>query len=256
MKYLALATDYDGTLASDGQVDPLTTAALERARQAGLRLVLVTGREVDDLFATFPAVRLFDRIVAENGAVLSNPSTGAIRVLAEPAPTELIKALRQNDVPISVGRSIVATVEPYEHTLLSAIRDLGLEWHVIFNKGSIMALPAGITKASGLVPALEELGMTAAATVGLGDAENDHAFMHLCGLAVAVANALPALKKEADFVTDSINGAGVRDVIDRILAGTLNAPEGVARLPKYKREYVFNSSCLKLDSVYIEVFPV
>jgi hydroxymethylpyrimidine pyrophosphatase-like HAD family hydrolase len=228
MKYLALATDYDGTLASEGRVDRQTIAALERAKQAGLRLVLVTGRELGDLVATFPEVPLFDRVVAENGAVLVNPSTGAVRVLAEPAPTELIKALRQNDVPISVGRSIVATVEPYEHTLLSAIRDLGLEWHVIFNKGSVMALPAGITKASGLAPALDELGVSAAATIGMGDAENDHAFMHLCGVAVAVANALPALKKEAHFVTDAANGAGVRDVIDRILAGKLNLLDRVA----------------------------
>lgn len=216
--YLALATDYDGTLASDGRVDPHTIAALERAKHAGLRLVLVTGRQLADLIATFPEVPLFDRIVAENGAVLVNPSTRAVRVLAEPPPKELIKALRQRDVPISVGRSIVATIESYEHMLLSVIRDLGLEWHVIFHKGSVMALPAGITKASGLTPALDELGVTAAATVGIGDAENDHAFMLLCGLAVAVANALPALKKEAHFVTAAANGAGVRDVIDRILA--------------------------------------
>ena len=224
MKYLALATDYDGTIASAGRVDPLTIAALERASQAGLRLVLVTGRELDDLFATFPAVPLFDRIVAENGAVLFNPSTSALRVLAEAPPAELINALKQSDVPISVGRSIIATVEPYEHTILSAIRDLGLEWHVIFNKGSVMALPAGITKASGLAPALDELAVTPATTVGVGDAENDHAFMHFCGLAVAVANALPSVKKDAHFVCEAANGAGVRSLIDRILADDFSVP--------------------------------
>ena len=70
MKYLALATDYDGTIACDGTVDDDTAFALQGARSAGLSLILVTGRELADLFNTFPHARLFDRIVAENGAVL------------------------------------------------------------------------------------------------------------------------------------------------------------------------------------------
>jgi HAD superfamily hydrolase (TIGR01484 family) len=44
MQYLALATDYDGTLAKDGQVSEQTIAALERAMASGRKLLLVTGR--------------------------------------------------------------------------------------------------------------------------------------------------------------------------------------------------------------------
>jgi hydroxymethylpyrimidine pyrophosphatase-like HAD family hydrolase len=40
---LALATDYDGTLASQGMVDAATLAALERFKATGRRLILVTG---------------------------------------------------------------------------------------------------------------------------------------------------------------------------------------------------------------------
>ena len=46
MHYLALASDYDGTLATDGRVDNATIAALERLRDSGRRLLLVTGREL------------------------------------------------------------------------------------------------------------------------------------------------------------------------------------------------------------------
>ena len=221
MHYLALATDYDGTIASGGLVDQPTVAALVRARAAGLRLILVTGRELDDLFRTFPRTDVFDRVVAENGAVLYDPSTKGTRMVAVGPPPELVAALRARNVPMSVGRSIIATVEPYEHVLLSTIRDLGLEWHVIFNKGSVMGLPSGVTKASGLAPALEELHVPPGATVAAGDAENDHAFMQLCGLAVAVANALPSVKRDAHLVMQDAAGAGVRELIDRILADDL-----------------------------------
>jgi hypothetical protein len=44
----------------------------------------------------------------------------------------------------------VATWEPHQATVLEAIRELGLEHHIIFNKGAVMVLPPGINKAAGL----------------------------------------------------------------------------------------------------------
>jgi len=182
---------------------------------------MVTGRELDELLAVFEGCNLFDRIVAENGALLYDPAASKSRALAPPPPPQLIDVLRKKGVPISVGRSILATVEPHEHAVLDAIRDLGLEWHVIFNKGSVMVLPAGITKATGLVPAMEELGIPLSQTIAVGDAENDHAFMRLSGVAVAVANALPSVKADADLTTLGARGDGVAELIDRIIADDL-----------------------------------
>jgi hydroxymethylpyrimidine pyrophosphatase-like HAD family hydrolase len=224
MNFDALATDFDGTIAHDGRVDEATAAALGRAKAAGIRLVMVTGRELPDLFRTFDRVDLFDRVVAENGAVLYEPRSGSIEVLGQPPPAALLEALTGRGVPISVGHCIVATVEPFEHEVLSAIRDLALEWHLIFNKGSVMALPADITKATGLAPALSALGVPPARTIGVGDAENDQAFLRLCGLSVAVANALPSVKELAHVVTSGARGAGVIELVDDLLAGKLVGP--------------------------------
>jgi hydroxymethylpyrimidine pyrophosphatase-like HAD family hydrolase len=223
MKYRALATDYDGTIAHDGHVDQSTIAALERARDAGLRLILVTGRELADLFNVFDRPELFARIVAENGALLYDPAAKKSEQLGPAPPPALIELLSKHRIPISVGHSIVATVEPHEHVVLAAIRDLGLEWHVIFNKGAVMALPSEVTKATGLAPALAVLGLEAADTVGVGDAENDQAFLRVCGLAVAVGNALDSVKSMAHVVTAGARGAGVTELIDRLLAGELDA---------------------------------
>jgi hydroxymethylpyrimidine pyrophosphatase-like HAD family hydrolase len=98
------------------------------------------------------------------------------------------------------------------------IRDVGLELQIIFNKGAVTVLPSGINKASGLAAALEELEISPHYVVGVGDAENDHAFLRACGCAAAVANALPMLKESADVITEATRGAGVSELMRRISA--------------------------------------
>lgn len=226
MRYLALACDYDGTLAAKGQVAPETVAALERLRASGRQLLLVTGRELDDLLAVCPHVPLFDRVVAENGAVLYHPARQEMTLLSAPPPEAFIRMLQARGVaPLSAGRVIVATWQPQETAVLEVIRELGLELQVTFNRGAVMVLPAGVTKATGLAAALRDLRLSPHNVVGVGDAENDHAFLHLCECAVAVANALPMVQAGADLVTRSPNGAGVAELIERLLASDLGELE-------------------------------
>jgi hydroxymethylpyrimidine pyrophosphatase-like HAD family hydrolase len=210
MRYLALACDYDGTLAANGRVSEETVQALERLRETGRKLILVTGRELEDLLSQFSRIEIFERVVAENGALVYTPKNREERVLGDAPPESFIKALDTLSVhPISTGRVIVATWEPHEKAVLEAIRELGLELQVIFNKGAVMVLPAGINKATGLNYALKELGLSPHNAVGIGDAENDHAFLDVCECSVVVSNALPALKEKADWVTRNSHGEGV-----------------------------------------------
>ena len=100
---------------------------------------------------------------------------------------------------------------------------MGLELHVEFNKGAVMVLPAGTTKRTGLAAALEDMHLSPHGVVGVGDGENDHAFLSFCECAVSVANALPWLKERSDWVTPSPAGAGVVELIDRLLADDLQS---------------------------------
>jgi hydroxymethylpyrimidine pyrophosphatase-like HAD family hydrolase len=219
-----LATDYDGTIATHGTVDPDTIAALRRLRDAGGTLILVTGRVMPELREVFPELDLCHMVVAENGALLYTPETGEERLLSEPPEESFVRALKERGVaPLSVGRVIVATYEPHEATILRVIKEQGLERQVIFNKGSVMVLPSGVNKASGLACALDELSIDAADVAGVGDAENDHALLEMCGVGAAVANALPSLKEHADLVLTGTHGAGVAQLIERILDGSIDA---------------------------------
>ncbi len=222
MRYHVLACDYDGTLAHRGKVSEDTLSALRKLKETGRRAILVTGRELGDLAAAFPELDIFDQVVAENGALLYTPATNTEKPLAEPPSADFVEALRERDVtPLSVGHVIVATWVPHDKVVFEVIQQLGLELQVIFNKGAVMVLPTGVNKASGLEAALAGMGLSPHNCVGVGDAENDHAFLALCECAVAVANALPALKQRADLVTSADHGRGVSELIERLVHNDL-----------------------------------
>jgi hydroxymethylpyrimidine pyrophosphatase-like HAD family hydrolase len=222
MRYLVVATDYDGTLATDGLVSQVAIRALERLRASGRRLILVTGRQVKDLLRIFGRVDLFERVVAENGGVLYRPAGRDTTLLADRPPDQFIRALRKKRVkPLAVGKVVVATLASNATPVLEVIQDLGLELEPIFNKDSLMVLPPGVDKATGLAAALADMGVAPANVVGIGDAENDHALLRLCGFGVALANAVPLLKQQADLVTQAADGAGVAELATRLLATDL-----------------------------------
>jgi hydroxymethylpyrimidine pyrophosphatase-like HAD family hydrolase len=218
MRYHVLATDYDGTLADDGTVNAQTVQALRRFQASGRVLVLVTGRELAELKLCFSELTLFEYVVTENGATLYQPVTQVEETLAPPPPEPFVELLIKRGVPLAVGRTIVATVQPYENVVFQTIRDLGLELQVIFNKGAVMVLPSAVNKATGLMIALKRLMIPPSEVVAIGDGENDHSLLGAVGLGIAVRNAVPLLRESAALVTDQPASRGVIEVIDRLLA--------------------------------------
>jgi hydroxymethylpyrimidine pyrophosphatase-like HAD family hydrolase len=223
MRFVAFATDYDETLADHGRVVPGTEKALERLRASGRKLLLVTGRDLDDLLSVFNRVDLFHAVVAENGALLYLPESKLERRLAEPPPDRFAHRLREAGVPITTGRVIVATRVPNETVVIEVIRELGLELQVIFNKGAVMVLPSGINKGTGFKQALAELRLSPHNGVGVGDAENDHVFLTDAEIGAAVANALPTLRDRADLVLRGVAHRGVEELIEQLLDDDLRA---------------------------------
>jgi hydroxymethylpyrimidine pyrophosphatase-like HAD family hydrolase len=224
MRFRVLAADYDGTVASEGILAPETVELLRRLRESGRRVVLVTGRVLDELLDICDDLDVFDLAVVENGALLYNPATGKQRLLAPTLPSRFVAALRAHGVtPLSVGRAILSTWEPFEAVVVRTIHEMELDLQIVFNKHSVMVLPASVNKATGLTVALDALGETAEATVAVGDAENDLVMLGMAGCGVAVGNALASVKQRADLVMDGRAGAGVRDLIEQMLADDLRS---------------------------------
>jgi len=212
--YRALAIDYDGTLTEGERPEPRVLEALRATRGDGRKVVLVTGRILERLREVFPGVDdHFDAIVAENGAVLSRDGDGG-RGLAAPVSRHLAEALERRGIPLERGHVLLALAAEHDLAAEAEIGRLGLECHLSRNRGSLMILPAGVSKGAGLGVALAELGISPHSALAVGDAENDHSLVDVCELGVAVANAVPALKAHADVVLDEANGAGIRALLD------------------------------------------
>jgi len=218
MTVRVLALDYDGTIADHGRLDPEAATAIGDARRSGIAVVLVTGRILAGLERDLPDLRLFDSVVAENGAVVMLPASGRTTVVGPPAPRAFLEALKRYRVPHESGQCLVAASALHAPVLRQVIRELGLELAIIFNRGSAMMLPQGISKASGLDLALSTLHLSADAAVGIGDGENDIDLLERCGVSVAVAWGAEALKEVADEVLAGDGPAAVGAYIRRLVA--------------------------------------
>ena len=224
MQFRAIVSDYDRTLADEGRAEPETINALRRARASGQKLVLITGRTLADLRKAFSALTVFNVVVAENGAWLLDVDSGAEEALCEAPAERLLRELKKRRVPFAAGKRVVASVQPHEIVIAKLIREMNLKLHVTMNRESVMVLPTGIDKGTGLKAALAKLSIAPEEVVGIGDAENDLAFLQLCGYSVAVANAIDSLKKHVDLVTNATFGAGAREVIERVTSGAALTP--------------------------------
>lgn len=223
MRYLALATDFDGVVASEGRPSGEALAAIKRLRSSGRKAILVTGRRLPCLLASCPDLTMFDYVVAENGAVVHHPRTDETVLLAEPLSEEFVRRLDELQVrPLEVGSVIVATWIPHQAAVLQAIQELGVEYHIIFNRSAVMILPAGVNKATGIEYVLRKMGLSRHEVVGVGDSENDHSFMKRCECSATVANAVPSILRAAAIVAKGANGAGLAELIDELVADDLS----------------------------------
>ena len=77
----------------------------------------------------------------------------------------------------------------------------------------------GTSKASALAKLAEQLGVKKEEMMCCGDSLNDMAMLKVAGLAVAMANAEPAVKGAADYVTDTNENDGVAKAVEKFVLG-------------------------------------
>jgi hydroxymethylpyrimidine pyrophosphatase-like HAD family hydrolase len=200
MKLSAIALDFDGTIAVSGALDAGVRAATGELRAHGVCVILATGRILAELRLVCPDLQWADAVVAENGAVVWFPASGYRTILGQPPQQAFLDALRQRGLRFGVGLSIVDLDATAAHEVLDVVRQLEVPLALAFNRGRLMALPQAVSKASGLHFALTALRLSPHNTVAIGDAENDHELLRLCGLGVAVGWGSPALQRAADLV--------------------------------------------------------
>jgi len=153
LRFRAIVSDYDRTLADEGRAEPETVDALRRARASGRKLVLITGRTLDDLRAVFSELAVFDLVVAENGAWLLDPDSRHEEPLCDPPSPGFLTDLAKRGVPFTVGKRVVATIQPHQFVIARLIKQMNLDLEIAMNRESVMVLPSGVDKGYGLTAA-------------------------------------------------------------------------------------------------------
>jgi hydroxymethylpyrimidine pyrophosphatase-like HAD family hydrolase len=223
VKLSVIALDYDGTIARDGRLELKVRDAIAALRSNGVIVLLVTGRILEDLRRVAGEPHFVDGVIAENGGVLYFADSEYLATLAPAVPPAFLAELSRRGIPFQAGRCLVDASSDDAGRLLEVIRTLELPLTLAFNRGRVMVLAQGVSKATGLHAALETLRRSARNTLAIGDAENDHELLRLCEVGAAVEWGSPALRAAADVVVHGVGPAAVADYLYP-LAASLRLP--------------------------------
>ncbi|MBI4446692.1 MAG: HAD hydrolase family protein [Acidobacteria bacterium] len=221
MHLTILACDLDGTLIDGPVVTENAWKSLRVAKNAGIKIILVTGRIFEDLISLGPLDEICEAIVAENGAVVYVPGTKSILLPFGRISPGITRKLEQLSIPLEKGLAMVASCVPHDEKILQVLHESAGGATLEYNRRAVMVLPPGATKATGLDHALRELDLSMRNVLGCGDAENDRALFEAVELGVAVANASPAIQRLADSILMKPNGTGVGQLIESLASGQL-----------------------------------
>ena len=222
MNYKLLVLDLDGTLTnSKKEITPFTRETLLQAQEKGLHLVLASGRP------TYGIVPLAEELNMKQygGFILSFNGGKVIDLMTDKVLFE--QALPPDIVPVLYNRSKEAGLAILSYNgkyILSEHpeklrQELGKRINVYRSEAFYLELvPKGIDKAASLSRLLERTRIKQEEVIAIGDGFNDVSMIRFAGLGVAMANAQPPVKANADRITQYTNDEdGVARFIQELL---------------------------------------
>ena len=255
MKYKLLVLDVDGTLLNDKkEITPRTHAALLKAQQMGVHVVLASGRPTNGVQPLAEALELNHYggfILSYNGGQIINAQTGELmfekRIDPAMIPYLNRKAKENGFAIFTYHKDYILTDSPenkhvQEEAELNKMRIIGVEnlvglenhWKKRLD-GVLEAFrsedyflevaPHFINKGNTLAVLMEMLNITTEEVVAIGDGVADVSMLQLAGTGVAMGNARDSVKACADFTTLPNNMEGVAVAIEKAILATIKPTE-------------------------------
>jgi Cof subfamily protein (haloacid dehalogenase superfamily) len=258
LKYKLLALDLDGTLLdSRGRIPPMHIEALKKAQDAGVILVIATGRYYMQTEWIMKELGFEGILVSNDGAVTLKSDTKEIiheysYSIDDVEP--FISFCRKNDIHFSVCTAFEYYVElmdnyqyenhkEYEiihtfHEDVMQLKDRVMKFTVQDEKRKggwqNIEVPSNLkkkvdgeffkeivhlesSKTSGLIKVLELLNIEPSEMIAVGDFYNDLDMLEYAGLGIAMGNAPKDVKERADVVTLSNDENGVYHAIEKYI---------------------------------------
>ena len=225
MEKLLIATDFDGTLNLNGQVDGHTREAIDRWRAAGRYFGVVTGRRIDFYEKAKEIGIPFDYLIVCNGSL----------IVAEDR-TVLYESLIPSGVILALERAMASysdivhyqkddgTPQPHYYCLFPSneralrvreelLPEFGSLVNIFVNGAYINIGNAGTGKAEGVAIILKHFGLPEDAAAVVGDDFND-LDMILAHKGWAVETGQPDVVRQAPHTCRTVGG-----LIDSMMAG-------------------------------------
>ena len=251
----AVFFDVDGTLFSHetGRVPDSSREAIARLRSKGILVGVATGRNLWELRYLPMGGIEFDVLLTLNGQLVLDGKGNLIEgnPLSEDGLAHTIRMFEERTHPVLlieqermyinyVDEAVVAA----QASILTPIPEIGTyggaavyQANVYVDEaasGHVRELLAGCDvtrwheqaldvnapseggKAAGIARYVKGLGIDMSEVVAFGDAENDLPMLRAAGIGVAMGNATPEAKAEADLVTDDIDDDGVAKALRKL----------------------------------------
>lgn len=236
-----VAIDMDGTLlTSNDEITNYTKNILKRAQEAGIKVVISTGRGYARLKHMTAQLNLNEPIVASNGAeVLIDPNgQWSYEFLDEEVVRTIFKEIEQLQIPFwgftdrtefvneritseEMQKCLKIGVQTDDENLLKQFYDRvkNIENLEITQSSqtNYELNGKGISKALGLQKLCDFYDIKMAEIMCFGDSANDLKMFQAVGFPVAMENAIPQLKEIAKAMTKSNDEDGVAKAIEQFL---------------------------------------
>jgi hydroxymethylpyrimidine pyrophosphatase-like HAD family hydrolase len=192
---------------------------------------LCTGRPASYLEALLQAIHGRLPAVFENGAGLYLPDAYQFLPHPELETQTDFAAVRQRleETLIRSGQayfqpgkqyslSLIATIPAETNSLygraLAALGSLSKAVDLVYSVSCLNVLPVGIHKGKGIDIMARRSGYKPGEILGVGDSDVDLTFLASVGHTAAPANANPAVKRVAQYISPRPAADGVRDILD------------------------------------------
>ena len=243
------------------EIPPSTIYALTQAKANGSRVYIATGRPPLIITNLGAIEHLIDGYITTNGALcfVGDEIVCCQPIAKEDVTTCIEDAKAKGYSLIVIGRRDVAVIDPkgdvdrifrqmlavknldktapldtvlqqdilqltaffpadYEPELMARLpHSISGRWHPEFT--DITA--DGADKGKGILAMARHEGFDPSHTIAFGDGGNDTSMILQAGIGIAMGNAIDALKKQADYVTTSVDDDGIRNALQHFGVITL-----------------------------------
>ena len=206
----ALFFDIDGTLVSfdSHQIPPSTILALTQAKANGHKVFIATGRP-PIIITNLGAMQYGVIVIGEKDVAVLDPNGDVDLIFRQHLAVENLNLAK----PVEhVLQQRILQITPffdkdYEKELMARLPGCTSgRWHPAFTD----VTAKGADKGEGLLAMAKHEALDPKYTMAFGDGGNDTTMIRKAGIGVAMGNAIDDLKKEADFVTTSVDEDGIR----------------------------------------------